>query len=369
MLVDVPRVDTLVRMRIMTILNVALVFGGGSVGHDMSTTSAKWVYDAIDKKRYSPILVGVARDGKWWLQENSKELPSHVESSGAQLMFLPGGGGNALVYRGSGDVKKIDIDVVFPISPYGCSSVLEAAQVPFVGCRGLAPWICYDKQIAKQTLRGAGLPTARSLVLMAGESVEFQCAQEALCSRALFVKPATLHSSIGVSKVTCESEFQAAVQLAFSYDRKILVEEHVQGRELECGILQDVDPPNDLLCSWPSEIIPIDESSFFTSRAKLDGNGIRIHIKSELDEADVDRVRALSRAAFRAVGCEALARVDVFMRSDGELVINEIGHAPYLRPASTFARMMEESGLAFASLVHKLLENAIVRAERARLSL
>lgn len=351
----------------MTILNVALVFGGGPVEHDISMTSAKCVYEALDRKRYSPILVGVARDGKWWLQENSKEFPSHVESSGAQLMFLPGGGGNALVYRGSGDLKKIDVDVVFPISPCGCSSVLEAAQVPFVGSRGPAPRICSDKQIAKQTLRGAGLPIARSLVLMAGESVEFQCAQEALCSRALFVKPATLHSSLGVSKVTCESEFRAAVQLAFSYDRKILVEEHVQARELECGILQDVDQPNDLLCSWPSEIIPIDESTFFTSRAKLDGSGVRIHIKSELDEADVDRVRALSREAFKAVGCEALARVDVFMRPDGELVINEIGDAPLLRPSSMFGRMMKESGLAYASLVHKLLENAIVRAEREKL--
>ncbi|MHC2432677.1 D-alanine--D-alanine ligase [Bradyrhizobium sp. USDA 4451] len=353
----------------MTILNVALVFGGGPVELDMSMTSAKCVYEALDRKRYCPILVRVARDGKWWLLEHSREFPSRVEPSGTQLMFLPGGGGNALVYRDSGDVTTIHVDVVFPISPYGCSGLLEAAQVPFVGSRGPAPWICSDKQIAKQTLRGAGLPIARSLVLVAGENVTFQCAQKALCSRALFVKPATLHSSIGVSKVTRESEFQAAVQLAFSYDGKVLVEEHVKARELECGILQDVDPPNDLLCSWPSEIIPIDESSFFTSQAKLDGNGVRIHIKSELNEADVDRVRALSREAFRAVGCEALARVDVFLRPDGELLINEIGSAPILRPSSMFARMMKETGLTYSNLVHKLLENAIVRAQRAKRAL
>ncbi|MCK1624135.1 hypothetical protein IVA98_13355 [Bradyrhizobium sp. 160] len=350
----------------MTLLNVALVFGGGPVEHEISMTSAKTVYEGLDKKRYRPILVGVARDGKWWLQKNSKDFPSHVESSGAQLMFVPGSGGDALVYGVGGDVTTVHVDVVFPISPYFCSAVLEAAQVAFVGSRGPAPWICFDKQIAKQTLLGAGLPTPRFLVLIAGESVTFRGAQEALCSQTLFVKPATLHSSIGVSKVTCESEFQAAVQLAFSYDGKILVEEHVQARELECGILQKPGPPNDLLCSWPSEIIPVDASSFFTSQAKQDGDGVRIKIKSELHEADVDRVRALSRAAFRATGCEAMARVDVFMRPDGELLVNEIGSAPLLRPSSMFARMMEESGVAYASLLDTLLDNAIIRAKRAQ---
>lgn len=351
----------------MTIRNVALVFGGGSIGHDMSVRYAKTVYDALDKNRYSPILVGVAPDGKWWLQENTKEFPLHVDLSGAQLIFFPGGGGKALVHRCNGDNRTCHVNVVFQISPHGGSEgLLETAQVPFVGSRGPAAAICNDKQVTKRILRDAGLPIARSLALAAREEVKFQFAQEALCSQSLFVKPASLHSSIGVSKVTSESEFQGAVDLAFSYDSKVIVEEYVQARELECAVLQDTEGPGNLFCSWPSEIIPIDEHAFFTSQAKVDGKGIMVKAKAELDKSEADRVRALSCEAFRVIGCEALARVDFFMRQNGELLINEVGNAPVLSSNSMFSRMMEESGIPYKDLVQRLLENAIRRSERAR---
>lgn len=351
----------------MTIANVALVFGGGSIGHDMSIRYAQSVYDALDKTRYSPILVGVARDGKWWLQEKTKEFPLHVDLSGAQLIFFPGGGGKALVHRCNGDNTTCHVNVVLQISPYGGSEgLLETAQVPFVGSRGPATAICSDKQVIKRILRDAGLPIARSLALMARQEVKFQFAQEALCSHSLFVKPATLHSSIGVSKVTCESEFHAAVDLAFSYDSKVIVEEYVQARELECAVLQDAERPSDLFCSSPSEIIPTDENAFFTSQAKVDGKGIMVKAKAELDQSDADRVRALSCEAFRAIGCEAFARVDFLMRRNGELLINEVGTNPILTSSSMFSKMMEESGISYKDLVQRLLDDAIKRAERAR---
>lgn len=351
----------------MTIPTVALVFGGGSIGHDMSIKYAQSVYDAVDKKRYSPILVGVARDGKWWLQENTKQFPLHVDFSGAQLIFFPGGGGKALVHRRNGDHRTCHVNVVFQISPYGGSEgLLETAQVPFVGSRGPASAICSDKQIIKRILRDAGLPIARSLALLAPEEVKFQFAQEALCSQSLFVKPASLHSSIGVSKVTCESEFQTAVDLAFSYDSKVIVEEYVHARELECAVLQEAERPSDLICSSPSEIIPIGEHAFFTSQAKVDGRGIVVKPKAELDESEADRVRALSREAFRVIGCEALARVDFLMRLNGELLINEVGTAPILSSSSMFSKMMEESGIPYKELIQRLLEDAIKRSERAR---
>lgn len=350
----------------MTMLNVALIFGVGSVEHDFSVRSARSIYEALDRKRYSPILVGVSQNGEWWVQENPKEFPPNIDSSGAQLLFLPGGGGKALVHRCNADGRICHVNVVFSISISGLVGVLEAAQVPFVGSRGAARLICRDKQITKRILRDAGLPTVRSLDLTAREEVKFQFAQEALCSRALFVKPATLHSSIGVSKVTCESEFRAAVDLAFSYDSKVLVEECVQARELECAILQEVEQPNKLLCSWPSEIIPTDERGFFTSQAKIDGKEVKVKIKAEFDEAEADRVRALSCEAFRVMGCEALARVDLFMRPNGELLINEVGPAPTLCPYSMFSRMMEKSGIPYKVLVQRLLEDAIKRSEGAR---
>ncbi|MCK1615977.1 hypothetical protein IVA96_04675 [Bradyrhizobium sp. 159] len=352
----------------MTRINVALVFGGGPpgpLGHDMSVEFARSVYEALDRKQHSPILVAVAPDGKWWLQENTNGFPLGPGSSSAQLILLPGGRGKALLHRCNENDSTCNVDVVFPISPYYCTGLLEIAQVPFVGSRSPAPAICGDKQIVKRILRDAGLPIARSLTLTTKEALKFQFVQEALGSRSLFVKPASLYNSIGVSKVTCEAEFEAAVDLAFRYDSKVLVEEYVQARELECAVLPDTEQPSKLLCSWPSEVIP-DEHTFYTAQAKLDEKGVVLKTKAELDEAEADRVRSLSCEAFRVIGCEAMARVDFFMRPNAELLINEVGVSPALGPSSAFPRMMKECGIPYNVLVQRLLEDAIKRAERAK---
>lgn len=352
----------------MTILNVALIFGGRSAEHDVTTMVARSVYEHLDRKHYSPILVGVSRDGRWWLHENTDEFPSRVDSSGIQMTFLPGGGGKALVHGRKEEGRMRHVDVVFPIIAEGIlQGVLETAQVPFVGSRIPAPAISMDKEITKRILRDAGFPIARSLVLTARDEVKFRFAQQTLCSRSVFVKPSRLHSSIGVRKVTCESEFQAAVDLAFSYGSKVIVEECVQARELECAVLQDVDQPDRLLCSWPSEIIPKDGEAFFTYQAKIDNEtGVMIKTKADVDEAVADRMKALSCEAFGVIGCEALARVDFFMRPNGELLINEVGTLPGLTPSSVFPRMMEASGIPYKVLVHRLVQHAIKRSERSR---
>lgn len=360
----------------MTILNVALIFGGRSAEHDVSIMNARAIYEALDRKRYNPMLVGVARDGKWWLQEDSKELPLEVRSSGAQLAFLPGGGGKALVHRCNEDNRVCHVDVAFPIlmGSFGSDGVLqgvlETTQVPFVGSRVRAQAICMDKQISKRVLRDAGLPIARFLALTAREEVKFQCAQERLGSPSLFVKPVSLGSSIGVSKVTCESEFQTAVDLAFSYGSTVLVEEYVEARELACAVLQDAERPSELLCSWPGEIILTDQHAFHTYEAKYTSHGgATIKTKAELDEAVADRVRALACKAFKVIGCEALARVDFFLRPNGELLINELGAVPNCTASSTFSRMMEQSGISYKVLLDRLLEYAIKRGERERIGL
>ncbi|PCK77181.1 D-alanine--D-alanine ligase family protein [Rhizobium sophoriradicis] len=356
----------------MTILNVAFVFGGRSAEHDVSIMSAQQIYETLDRTRYNPMLVGVSRDGKWWLHEDAKQFPVHLESSGAQIAFLPGGHGKALIHRRGGSYTLCQVDAVFPMlhGPF-CEDgvlqgVLETAQVPFVGSQVLASAICMDKEIFKRILRDAGLPTPRSLILLRGAELKFQVAQKAVHSSSLFVKPASLGSSIGVSKVTHETEFQSAIDLAFSYDSKVLVEEYVQAREFECAVLQDAERPSKLLSSWPSEIIPADHHAFYTYQAKyIDPKGAIFRMKADIDEAVADRVRELSCEAFRVTGCEALARVDFFMRPDGELLINEVNTIPSFGPANMFAKMMEESGIAYKVLLQRLLEHAIKRSERA----
>jgi len=356
----------------MTMLNVALIFGGRRAEHDVSVRSARLVYEALDRKHYFPILIGVAQDGKWWLQENADSFPSEVDTSGGQIVFLPGAQGRAVVHRHDGEErickeKICHVNVVFPVLWDGLlQGILETAQVPFIGSRLPVPGICLNKQMTKRILRDAGLPIARSLLVTSGEEVNFQSAQKALCSSALFVKPTSLHSSIGISKVTCETEFQAAVDLAFNYGSNILVEEYVEARELECAILQDAERPNQLLCSWPGEIILSDQHAFFTYEAKIEGSGVTMKTKAELDRAVADRVRDLACEAFRVIGCEGLARVDFFMRKNGELLINEVCAVPNLTPISMFSRMIEGSGIPYNVLVQRLFEEALMRSERAR---
>ncbi|MCK1504303.1 D-alanine--D-alanine ligase family protein [Bradyrhizobium sp. 18] len=358
----------------MTRRNAAIIFGGRSAEHDVSIMSARSVYESLDRKRYNPILVGIARDGKWWLQDHAKGFPVHVASTGSQIAFLPGAGGAALVHRRNEDYRIYHIDVVLPIlhGPFGedgvLQGVLETAQVPFVGCPVLASAICMDKQIAKRILRDAGLPIAQFLALTTREEVNFRFAQQTLHSPTLFVKPASLGSSIGVSKVHCESTFQAAVDLAFGYGSKVLVEAYVEGRELECAVLQDPERPTELLCSWPSEIIPNSQHAFFTYQAKSDAGGAITKAKADLDEALANRIQALSCETFKVMGCEALARVDFFMRSNGELLINEVNTLPSFTRSSMFPKMMKESGISYDVLVERLLEHAMKRYERAMAS-
>lgn len=355
----------------MAILNVAFLFGGRSAEHDVSLRSFQAIYETLDRQRYNPLLVGVSRDGKWWLHEDTKLVLQNLESSGAQIVFLPGGRGKAIVHGPGTCYTLCHVDVAFPMlhGPF-CEDgllqgTLETAQVPFVGSPVLASAICMDKDIFKRTLRDAGIPTPRHLALARGEELAFHLAQRVLRSSSLFVKPASLGSSIGVSKVTCDSEFRAAIDLAFTYDNKILLEEYVQARELECAILQDPEVQTELLSSWPGEIIPANHHAFYTYQAKyIDQKGTIWKTKAEVAEAVADRVRALSCAAFRAIGCEAMARVDLFLRANGEILINEVNTIPSFGPSNMFAKMVEASGITYRVLVQRLLEHAIKRSER-----
>lgn len=351
----------------MAALTIALILRGGSArDQNVSLREAQSIYDALDRNLYTAMLVSITRDGKWWLHDNPKTSLFDVDSSRAQITFLPGGGGKALIHRCSERDRVCHVDVVFPYMPDGVfEGFLEAAKVPFIGSRGPASAICMDKQILKRILRDAGLPIARSRVLLAREKVSFQLAQESLCCHSLFVKPACLYESIGVSKVTCKSEFQTAVDLAFSYGSKVVIEEYVEGREFECAVLQDIDDSRRLFCSWPGEIMPTEQHAFFTYQAKRDGKGIT-RARAEIGDVVAKQLQALSREAFNVIGCEGLARVDFLMRTNGELLINEVTTIPSLRPTSMFSQMMEESGMPYETLLQRLVQGAIERSRRAR---
>jgi D-alanine-D-alanine ligase len=217
-----------------------------------------------------------------------------------------------------------------------------------------------DKDVAKRLMRDGGLPIARFLSFAQGDAPSFE-AVVAQLGRPVFVKPARLGSSVGISKAGTEQEFAAAVAEAFRHDRKILVEEYVRGREIECGVLEGKD--GSLTASLPGEIVPSNRHGFYTYEAKyLDEEGAAIKVPADLDPAVSDKVRKLSIEAFRALGCEGLARIDFFLGEDGKLMVNEVNTLPGFTNISMYPKVFEAMGVSYSELVDRLIRHALARA-------
>src|SRR5262249_50759433 len=261
-------------------MRVALLFGGRSAEHDVSVLSAGNVVRALDPERYEVVPVAVTRDGAWLLCPLvGGKFPSKIPDEGPRVTLLPGGGGRLIVAPADASPPQAlaPIDLIFPVlhGPFGedgsVQGMAEIAGVPYVGSGVFASAAAMDKDAAKRLLREAGLPVARCRALTAADSPTFAELVSEL-GRPLFVKPARLGSSVGISKVDTADELEAALREAFRHDRKVLVEECVRGREVECGILEEADGA--LIASVPGEIIPTNRHLFYTYEAKyLDREG------------------------------------------------------------------------------------------------
>jgi D-alanine-D-alanine ligase len=217
-----------------------------------------------------------------------------------------------------------------------------------------------DKDVAKRLMRDSGLPIARFLSFTQGDAPSFEAVVAEL-GRPVFVKPARLGSSVGISKAGTRDEFAEAVTEAFRHDRKILVEEYVRGREIECGVLEGGD--GSLTASLPGEIVPSNRHGFYTYEAKyLDEQGAAIKVPAELKRDLSDKVRKLSIEAFRALGCEGLARIDFFLREDGKIIVNEVNTMPGFTNISMYPKVMEAMGVSYPELVDRLIRHALARA-------
>ena len=255
------------------------------------------------------------------------------------------------------------VDVVFPVlhGPFGedgtVQGAAEIAGVPYVGSGVLGSAAAMDKDVAKRLMRDGGLPIARFLTFVQGDAPAFEAVVAEL-GRPVFVKPARLGSSVGISKAATEQEFAKAVAEAFRHDRKILVEEYVRGREIECGVLEGED--GSLIASLPGEIVPSNRHGFYTYEAKyLDEEGAAIRVPADLPPEVSDKVRKLSIEAFRALGCEGLARIDFFLREDGKLVVNEVNTLPGFTNISMYPKVMEALGISYPDLVDRLIRHAL----------
>ncbi|WP_342362632.1 D-alanine--D-alanine ligase family protein [Terrarubrum flagellatum] len=352
----------------MTRLRVAVLFGGRSAEHDVSVLSARNVVKGLDPAKYDVVPIFISRDGRWRLLElENGVLPEALSEHGAEVCLMPGGRGRLLSLdeaRGARDLP--DIGILFPVlhgmdgedgSVQGLAAV---AGVPLAGCGILGSAVAIDKEIAKRLLREAGLPVARSITLRRGETISFENVVAQL-GAPVFVKPARQGSSVGVSKAATAEEFSAALVEAFKHDVKILIEEFVQGREVECSVLERAD--GSIFVSLPGEIAAASSHGFYSYDAKyIDPDGAVLSIPAHLSDEATTRVRAMAEKAFHALGCDAVARVDFFAKPDMSFVINEINTIPGFTDISMYAKALAASGVAYRDVLDQIIAHGLARA-------
>lgn len=347
-----------------------MIYGGKSAEHEVSLKSAASVVGAIPRDKYEVILVGINKEGRWLLGDGARRmLESGVNEPQTDKLVLLPDASVGLMELDLADNRRFtqQIDVVFPVlhGTYGedgtIQGLFELADVPYVGAGVVGSAVGMDKGMMKAVFREAGLPVVDRLVLRRSEwrkdeSAVLRRIEERL-SYPVFVKPANLGSSVGVSKARDGAELAQAISLAARYDRRILVEAAVPNpREIECSVLGNDEP----IASVPGEIIPSRE--FYDYEAKYIDDRSRLIIPAELDASATERVRDLAVRAFQAVDCSGMGRVDFLVsRDDGSIWVNEINTIPGFTSISMYPKLWEASGLSYPDLLDRLIQLALER--------
>jgi D-alanine-D-alanine ligase len=317
-------------------VRVAVLGGGRSSEHEVSLASAAAVRAGLADGGHEPVEILIERDGRW----------TH---DGRTLALEPSGG-------------VLGADVVFPVlhGPFGedgtVQGLLEIVDVAYVGAGVLASAVCMDKIVFKDLMAQAGLPQVDYVGLRDGDD---RAAAERL-GTPVFVKPARLGSSVGITKVSSPDELSAALDEAFAHDPRVIVEAMAQGLEVECSVLGNDDPE----ASQPGEIVI--ESEWYDYEAKYTPGGMDLVVPARIPEATRERVRELAREVFLRVGCTGLARADFFVTDAGEVLVNELNTMPGFTPTSVFAKLFEKSGVPYAEVLDRLVRLAVERHERER---
>jgi D-alanine-D-alanine ligase len=346
-------------------LRVALLFGGRSAEHEISLISARNIAAAMDKKKYRITAIVIDKQGRWFVDQGGRFL----RDKSLTRVELPARGDSSGVLSGSAPLRALaSVDVVFPVlhGPFGedgtVQGLLKLANVPFVGAGVLGSAVGMDKDVMKRLLRDADIPIPKFLVFDSAtkNNISFERVRREL-GVPVFVKPANLGSSVGISKAARPSEFIRAVKEAFRYDNKILIEENISGREIECAVLGNEHPK----ASLPGEIIT--GHNFYSYQAKyVDDQGARLFIPAALPHPVMRGIQQLSLRAFKVLCCSGMARVDFFLRGKSEVFVNEINTIPGFTAISMYPKMWGASGLSYPRLIDRLIQLALqaFRAEQ-----
>jgi D-alanine-D-alanine ligase len=330
-------------------VRVAVVMGGRSSEHEVSLASARSVLDGLDSARYETVTVEIGRDGRWELGRGGHQELERDGRSAAETLPVP---------TSQVPATLAEVDVVFPVlhGPFGedgtVQGLLELANVPYVGAGVTASALCMDKDLFKSVLRDHDVPVTKSVTLRKPEGFDNPF------GFPVFVKPARLGSSVGITKARSDDELRAGIALAFRHDEKVLVEEFVSGIEVECSVLGNEDP----IASIPGEIVA--NSDWYDYSAKYDEGGMDLVVPPRIPQEAIERVQDLSVQAFRVTECEGMARADCFVREDGEVLINELNTIPGFTATSVYAKLFEASGIPYDELLERLVQLALERHER-----
>ncbi len=355
----------------MAKLRVGVLFGGKSAEHEVSIQSAQSIIGAIDEERFEVVPIGIDRAGKWYIDSSRELLEAKRETppATAEVSLRTSGESNALVAVRSNDAVD-HLDVIFPVlhGPHGedgtVQGLLKLAGIPFVGADVLGSAVGMDKDVMKRLLRDAGIAIApfRTVTRTMDPKV---AATDAVSEFELpvFVKPANLGSSVGITKAHTTAELLEGIEAAFDYDTKVILEKFVSGREIECAVLGNDEPQ----ASVPGEIRP--SAEFYSYEAKyIDENGAELIIPAKIDGELTALVRDTAVKAFKVLCCSGLARVDMFLTEERTVVLNEINTIPGFTRISMYPKLWEATGIGYTELITRLIDLALERyAEERRL--
>lgn len=310
-------------------IKIGVLFGGKSAEHEVSINSAKNVIAALDKKKYNITPIKINKDGIFNF-DNIKNF-----------------------------------DVIFPVmhGPFGedgsMQGLLKLAGVPFVGPSVLGSAVGMDKDVTKRLLRDAGIPIGKFFTLKIGDKVNFNEIKKEL-GLPLFIKPVNMGSSVGINKVRNNNEFRKAVNEAFKFDTKIIIEEFIEGREIECAVLGNDIP----IASIPGKIIANQE--FYSYDAKYIDEGAIAEIPAKINKKTAKKVQGLATKTFQTLNCEGMSRVDFFLKKNGDVLVNEINTIPGFTNISMYPKLWEASGIPISKLLDRLIEFAFERFEKEK---
>ena len=354
---------------------ILILFGGASSEHEVSMMSASSVMKAIDLHMYDLVAAGITPEGNFELMEDQEEINQpgwsgfktnrfNHEDHRASLVFSPGDG---RIYAKLGDhLEDLMVDAVFPVlhGPYGedgrLQGLLDMCGIPYVGAGVLSSAVAMDKGIAKKLFQQAGIdqtPHWETRIPDAGINLERHIFEvEERLSYPVFVKPANLGSSVGISKAGNRKELEQAMRVAAVYDQKILVEKAVNAREIECGVLGSSEPK----ASLPAEVLP--SHDFYDYEDKYFSGASQTKVPAALTPEQTEQVQQTALKVYRLLECQGLARVDFFLdRHSGQLLVNEVNTMPGFTKISLYPKMWEASGIDYTQLIHCLIQDAFAK--------